>query len=109
LIADRVGMLVNGRLHRQGVMDDLLATRVSLVEVVARHIPDHIVTELVRGAFRSRHSEQGHHFSFSNLEQANAAASKIQAHGGTLLEFVSLRESLEDYFVREQVQVEVGA
>ena len=50
LISDRVGMLVNGKLHRQGVMDDLLATRVHLVEVVARGIPDHIVSQLVAKA-----------------------------------------------------------
>lgn len=109
LIADRVGMLVNGRLHRQGVMDDLLATRVYLVEVIAKEIPDHVITSLVASAYRSRHSEQGHHFSFSSLDQANEAAREIQLHGGTLLEFIPLRESLEDYFVREQVQVEVGA
>ncbi len=109
LIADRVGMLVNGRLHRQGVMDDLLATRVYLVEVVAKDIPDHVVTSLVAKAYRSRHSEQGHHFSFSDLDGANAAAREIQMHGGTLMEFIPLRESLEDFFVREQVEVEVGA
>jgi ABC-2 type transport system ATP-binding protein len=109
LIADRVGMLVNGRLHRQGVMDDLLATRVHLVEVIAQHIPDHVVSALVSKAYRSRHSEQGHHFSFSDLASANAAAREIQAHGGELLEFIPLRESLEDYFVREQVEMEVGA
>jgi ABC-2 type transport system ATP-binding protein len=109
LIADRVGMLVNGKLHRQGVMDDLLATRVYLVEVVAKDIPDHVVTSLVAKAYRSRHSEQGHHFSFSDLDGANSAARDIQMHGGTLLEFIPLRESLEDFFVREQVEVEVGA
>lgn len=109
LISDRVGMLINGKLHRQGVMDDLLATRVRLVEVIARGIPDHVVSTLVSKAYRSRHSETGHHFSFSDLDKANEAAREIQMNGGTLLEFAPLRESLEDYFVREQVEVEVGA
>jgi hypothetical protein len=30
-------------------------------------------------------------------------------HGGTLVEFAPVRESLEDYFVREQVEMEVTA
>jgi ABC-2 type transport system ATP-binding protein len=109
LISDRVGMLVNGKLHRQGVMDDLLATRVHLVEVVARDIPDHVVSMLVANAYRSRHSETGHHFSFPDLDRANEAACEVQMHGGTLVEFAPVRESLEDYFVREQVEMEVTA
>ncbi len=108
LISDRVGMLVNGRLHRQGVMDDLLATRVQLVEVVARGLEPHVAQEIARTAFRTRHSEESDHFSFSDMDQANAAAAEVLAHGARLIEFSPVRESLEDYFVREQVQVEVG-
>ncbi len=109
LISDRVGMLVNGRLHRQGVMDDLLATRVQLVEVVARGLAPHVAQDIARDAYRTRHTEENDHFSFSDMEKANAAVAEILAHGAKLLEFSPVRESLEDYFVREQVQVEVGA
>jgi len=109
LISDRVGLLVNGRLKRQGVMDDLLATRISLVEIVARNVPDHIAGGLAANAYRSRCSEQGHHFAFRDLDTANDAARTIQIHGGTLLEFSPMKETLEDYFVREQAEVEVGA
>ncbi len=109
MISDRVGMLVNGRLHRQGVMDDLLATRVQLVEVVAHGLAPHVAQEIARDAYRTRHTEENDHFSFSDMDKANAAVSEILAHGAQLMEFSPVRESLEDYFVREQVQVEIGA
>jgi ABC-2 type transport system ATP-binding protein len=109
LISDRVGLLVNGKLKRQGVMDDLLATRINLVEIVAQNVPDHIAGEWAAQAYRSRCSEQGYHFMFRNLDTANDAARAIQNNGGTLIEFSPLKESLEDYFVREQAEVEVGA
>jgi ABC-2 type transport system ATP-binding protein len=109
LISDRVGMLVNGRLHRQGVMDDLLATRVQLVEVVARGLDPHAARDIARDAYRTRHTEESDHFSFTDMDKANAAAGEILARGARLIEFSPVRESLEDYFVREQVQVEVGA
>jgi ABC-2 type transport system ATP-binding protein len=109
LISDRVGMLVNGKLHRQGVMDDLLATRVQLVEVVARGLAPYHAQEIARDAYRVRHSEESDHFSFTDMDKANAAVREIVAHGAKLVEFSPVRESLEDYFVREQVQVEVGA
>ncbi len=109
MISDRVGMLVNGRLHRQGVMDDLLATRVQLVEVVAHGLAPHVAQEIARDAYRTHHTEENDHFSFSDMDKANAAVSEILAHGAQLMEFSPVRESLEDYFVREQIQVEIGA
>lgn len=108
-ISDRVGMLVNGRLHRQGVMDDLLAMRINLVEVVARNLPEFLAQEIGQSAYRARHTEQGYHFCFTDLDKANDAARKIHAHDGTLVEFAPIKETLEDYFVREQVEMEVGA
>ena len=105
-ISDRIGMLVDGRLRQEGQMDDLLSRQVSLVEIIAKQIPPYVVEEIRRMAVRSRESEQGLHFCFRDLEQANDAARRIHAYDGVLIEFTPVKESLEDYFVREQERVE---
>lgn len=105
-VSDRVGMLIEGRLQKQGQMDELLSDQVNLVEIVARNVPEYLIAQIKSSATRSRVSEQGVHFSFLDLERANEAAKKIQAENGVLVEFTPLKESLEDYFVRQQEHAE---
>ncbi len=106
-ISDRIGMLVDGKLRSVGPLDEILARRVGMIEVTAKNIPDFVVQEIERMAIRSRVTEQGIQFCFSKLEQANDVAQKIHAHDGTLVEFTPVKETLEDYFIREQEAVGV--
>ena len=49
-----------------------------------------------------RRSEAGHHFYFADLEAANAAVRTVHGAGATVVELTPVKESLEDFFMREQ-------
>lgn len=101
-ICDRVGILVRGRLSTQGRIDQLLEQRIRLVEVIAQGLSPDAVSKLARTAAKTRASEAGHHFLMSDAAAADALVRSIHALGGRLVEFSPVRESLEDYFMREQ-------
>ena len=101
-ICDRVGILVKGKLTVQGRIDELLAQKVNRVEVIASGLDPKAVEELAAQAGRTRSSEAGDHFLFDDLDTANECVVKIHGHGGRLVEFNPIKESLEDYFMREQ-------
>jgi ABC-2 type transport system ATP-binding protein len=106
-ICDRIGMLIDGRLQAQGNINELLARKVNQVEIIARAIPDSLVEEIRTMADTSRKSEDGLHFKLPDLDAANRAARRIQQEDGTLVEITPIKETLEDYFVREQLDKEV--
>ena len=104
-ISDRIGMLVDGKLRSVGPIAEILSKRVSMIEVVARDLPEFVAQEIEKMSVRSRVTEAGIQFCFSKLEEANEVARKIHAYDGTLVEFTPVKESLEDFFVREQEAV----
>lgn len=97
-ICDRVGILVKGRLTIQGRIDELLTQRVQRVEFIV----DGLDASTAAIFSPARHSEAGHHFVVDDLVAANHLVSQMLAEGGRLVEFTPLRETLEDYFMREQ-------
>ena len=101
-VSDRIGMLIDGELHSVGAIEEILAQRVSAVEVVAKRLPDYVAYEIGRMALETRQSESTYHFRFDSMDLANDATRQIHAHDGVLVELTPLKESLEDYFVREQ-------
>ncbi len=104
-ISDRIGMLVDGKLRSVGSIDEILSKRVSMIEIIAKDIPEFVAQEIEKMSIRSRVTEAGIQFCFSKLEEANEVARKIHAYDGTLVEFTPVKESLEDFFVREQEAV----
>lgn len=101
-ICDRVGMLINGKLHREGTLSELLTRETSRVDVVAKDVPKTLIGELGKTAHQVRVTDDGHCFSFRNHDEANEAARSIVEQRGTLLEINPIKESLEEYFVRQQ-------
>ncbi|HRK33802.1 MAG TPA: ABC transporter ATP-binding protein [Candidatus Hydrogenedentes bacterium] len=101
-ICDRIGILVKGKLTRHGRIQDLLEEHVQLVEVIAANLGDAAVATIGGMATSARTSEAGHHFIVPNLALANDIVKAVHAHGGSLAEFITVRESLEDYFMRVQ-------
>lgn len=101
-ICTRIGILVDGRLTVEGEVKELLRRRVSQVEVIVRDISDSLKKAFTEQAIRTRTSESGTHFVLQGIDQANKVARTTLDEGGILIEFLPLRESLEDYFVREQ-------
>lgn len=101
-VCDRVGILVKGKLISQGRIDELLTERVCLVEVIAAGLDATSVETLAKTCAANRESEAGHHFTVPDLAAANDLVRQVHANGGTLVDFVPVKESLEDYFVRMQ-------
>ncbi len=101
-ICDRVGILVKGQLTTQGRLDELLSRHINRVEVITTGLSEEAVAELAKTADASRSSEAGQHFGVANLDRANDLARRVHALGGTLIEFAPVKESLEEYFMREQ-------
>lgn len=101
-ICTRVGILVKGRLTTQGRLDELLTRRVNRVEIIAERLTETAAAALAAKSDGTRESEQGCHFFLNDMDAANALAAEILGSGGKLVEFTPIRESLEEYFMREQ-------
>jgi ABC-2 type transport system ATP-binding protein len=105
-ICDRVGILVKGKLTRQGRIDELLATQVKHVEVIAAGLTPDLIDTLAARAVRHRSFEEREFLVFEDEATANTAVHEIHKAGGRIAEFSPIRESLEDYFMREQEAVQ---
>ncbi len=101
-ICSRVGVLVKGRLTSEGRLDELLDQRVQEVEVILDGLDAAAVDALAPMALRTRVSEAGRHFHMPGLDEANQLAREAFARGGRIVELSPVKESLEEYFMREQ-------
>lgn len=101
-ICDRVGILVKGKLTRQGRIEELLTEKITKVEVIASGLNGAAIGEVKNLGTSMRVSEAGHHFIMPDLATANLAVKTIHKHDGQLVDFAAVKESLEDYFMRVQ-------
>ena len=108
-ICDRVGILVKGKLARQGRLDELTGTQAHEVEIVVTGLKPQALEELRARAIRHRTVEELAFFTLPDTAAANAAVERIHATGATLVDFSPLKKSLEDYFLREQEHEETPA
>ena len=108
-ICDRVGILVQGRLVDQGGIATLLRREVRRVEIILDGLSEAEAGVLAAGAESHRTSEAGHHFMMGDLDAANALAERALQNGAKLIEFSPVKERLEDYFMRRQLDSETAA
>ena len=97
-LADRVGVILGGRLRDVGRISDLLSPRIRSVEVVM-DVPERARGAISRGKLVSQ-DQARLGLSFSDLDQANQAVAAALAGGAELVSMVPYRETLEDFFVR---------
>ena len=83
-------------------MKQLLTDKISLVEVVIAGITEATAKALAVKTESTRLTDEGYRFRIANLDSANDLVHASREHGGHLVEFTPVKESLEDYFVREQ-------
>jgi ABC-2 type transport system ATP-binding protein len=99
-ICDRAGMLLHGRLVRQGTMGELLDGSIRAVELRCTGL-DERALEALRGLAQSSASgPDGWLFTLADLDAANRAAALVVGAGGRIASLVPLRENLEQCFVR---------
>jgi ABC-2 type transport system ATP-binding protein len=101
-ICDRAGILVNGRLAREGSIDELTGTHTHEVEIVAAQLDAETLAQLSAAASSHRRLDEREVFVVDGAETANEMVKRIHASGGILIEYNPLRESLEEHFMREQ-------
>lgn len=101
-ICDRVGILVKGKMRTEGRIDELIGRKVDQVEVIVSGLNGNLPPAVADYVVDFRESEAGHHLYVPDMEAANAVAKAVLELGGRLVEFNPVRESLEEYFMREQ-------
>jgi ABC-2 type transport system ATP-binding protein len=99
-ICDRVGMLLRGRLVREGALGTLLDGTVRSVEVRCAQLSAPAAAEVRALAADGAPIPEGHAFTFTTLEAASAGAALALARGARLLSLQPHRETLEETFVR---------
>jgi len=101
-ICDRVGIMRKGKLIRQGRIDALIDANVRKVEVIAKRLDPEVIDTIKNLGAEHRSVDEAEVFVFDDPDHANTAVQTLQKAGGKLVAFNPLRESLEDYFMREQ-------
>ncbi len=98
-LCDRVGLLRSGRLVTVGRLDDILRIEVSHLEVLVSGVGAGLL-ERLRGLKGKR--ALGERWSLEVEEKSvGPVVSAVQEAGGRILSVQPVRESLEDYFMRE--------
>jgi len=97
-LADRVGVILAGKLRDVGHLHDLLSPRVRSVEVVL-DAPEPARARVSGGRLVSQDGDRLA-LSFPDLESANAAVSSALSAGAALVSLAPHRETLEDFFMR---------
>lgn len=100
-ISDRVCVLHQGRVLSQGNLGEILQTRATAVDLRLRDVPDG-VAERIRGVAERCRDEEG--VLVARVAAANEPRELVRAAvlaGATVDAVVPLKETLEEYFVRE--------
>lgn len=101
-ICDRVSILVRGKLTHRGRIDELLGHHVKAVDVTAANVSEECRAALAGLAVKHRRLDEQDCFTFADRDAANDAARRIYEAGGHLVEFLTVKETLEDFFLRQQ-------
>jgi ABC-2 type transport system ATP-binding protein len=99
-ICDHAGMLLNGRLVRQGTLGELLDGTIQSVVLRCTGLRESEFETLRGLAVEGSRGPDGWRFSFSDLDTANVAVARVVGAGGRITALEPLRETLEESFVR---------
>ena len=100
-IADRVGIIVDGRIRDVGNIDDLLAQRVQSVEITARGIDDRLAGRLAPKATVKRVVGDHTVLVIQGPERVNEVIDVIRAGKGSIESVEPIRLTLEDIVLRQ--------
>ncbi len=99
-VCDRVGIILNGTMKHCGPLDQLLAPKIQLFEICARHVPQNTVQQFHKKGFSI--IERGSELFIKAREvDAYEIISILLNNNGTLLSFTPIKETLEDIYLTE--------
>ncbi len=99
-LCDRVVVLHQGSVVRQGAIDDLLDHDARAFEISARQVPPEIATRIKQQADKYHEGDSLLRAVLPGTEAGPDFAVEITQGGGKVLSLVPERESLEEWFVR---------
>jgi ABC-2 type transport system ATP-binding protein len=109
-LCSRVAILAKGRLVTTGRLSDMLAFQIHGWELVASHVSDHVARWLEARATRIARLGEGRYTVDLPLDPPpDRLIAELSAAGAQLVSINPLRETLEDFFVREVTSPEVAA
>jgi ABC-2 type transport system ATP-binding protein len=96
VICDQVAIILNGRIEKQGYLDELLGQELVGSELVVESISEPLYGELQSRARRA--IVQGHRFlfEFGGEDEAEKALDLVRSQGGRVRSLTPKRKSLED-------------
>ena len=100
-IADRVGIIIDGRISDVGNIDQLLNERIQSVEITARDIDDRLLARLAQKAVVKRIVGEHTVFITDGPERANEVIDIIRAGRGTIESVEPIRMTLEDLVLNQ--------
>jgi ABC-2 type transport system ATP-binding protein len=100
-IADRVGIIIDGRISDVGNIDQLLNERIQSVEITARDIDDKLLTRLGQKAVVKRVVGRHTVFITDGPGQANEVIDTIRAGRGAIESVEPIRMTLEDLVLNQ--------
>jgi len=96
-LCDRVGIIVNGRIHRVGALPELLKDSVNWVEIVAENISGKIEVE----GGKSEEVSGQTIVRLNDASKVDQTLKTLMSKGGTIVSVTPQRENLESYFARQ--------
>ncbi|MBW2732306.1 MAG: ABC transporter ATP-binding protein [Deltaproteobacteria bacterium] len=105
-LADRVAILVKGRMVASGKLSELLDTRVINTEITISSPPEALVKALAAHDITPRLVGDVAHFTLEQESATDEVVDLIRTHGARLMALIPRKESLEDVVVRQAAVVD---
>ncbi len=101
-VCDRVALVRDGRVRHAGRLDALLGQGTVAVELIVEGVPAPVRDALAARATHHRTLDEQERYVWPDHDAANAAAREVLDAGGRVVALSPIRETLEDFFMREQ-------
>jgi ABC-2 type transport system ATP-binding protein len=100
-LCDRVAILNEGKLVREGKLNEILDLSLHAIEVVVERVSESFERELDGLAQKLHRVGEAVTLEFGDRESVGAALDRIKANGAELVSVHPVKQTLEEYFVRE--------
>lgn len=101
MICDRVGILYKGELIDAGPLSKMLSARVKWYEIVASHIHEDTVRKCGGKAQKVLREDDQVMFLTEKEEDTGDIINTLFTEGATLVSYTPVKETLEEYFIRQ--------
>ncbi len=101
MICDRVAIVIKGELQSIGSMKDLLSQEKNRWEVIVSGLETDALEQLKGKAKHSVVKDQGAILTIHGESELHGVLKEVISSGGHILSVVPIRETLEDYFIKQ--------